>query len=337
MSPGLTLYRNAFMLTHIDNLPVNQAHLRETDLAKAVAELSQFVLQMWERNWPAAKSYVRHSPRNVINNIRRKCGGSLRQAQSALVGSIAKTNARGFIADVQAGMALRNSWTAQLAWGLFVSRPPQTPLMDPDPDSIKIIQEEGGDGFVMAELRRIMHNHFVYVILSEPALGHLIGRVGEKNAKGSIQVFGNFSDFAYDVCDSRPCMLWMAKIYDNPKMQQCWHKLQRQIEDPPGNDMLLWEAGRRVAVESFSNDGRKLTLHGGNQEEFPQYMQFEKRDWVYMVLFQPTHQVMFQYNTLETGWRKRHGAFNTVTRKLFGLSTQENLLTNLGQGRWGEE
>ena len=69
--------------------------------------------------------------------------------------------------------------TSQLAWGLFVSGPPQTPLLDPKPENLKTVREEGGDGLVLAVFRRLLHNHMLYVILCDPVLAHLMRRVGE--------------------------------------------------------------------------------------------------------------------------------------------------------------
>jgi hypothetical protein len=103
------------------------------------------------------------------------------------------------------------------------------------------------------------------------------------------------------------------------------------------DEMPLWAAGRRVAVEAFYHDSCTLILHAGKQDELPNDMQFNTGDRVYMVVFHGPHQVMYQYNTLETGWKKNGGSLNILTRELFGCVRNENSLASLGQGREGEK
>jgi hypothetical protein len=222
----------------------------------------------------------------------------------------------------------------QLAWGMFVSRPPETPLLDPKPESLKIVQEDGGDGHMLAELRRLLHNQMVYVILSEPVMCHLLGRVGQDARSKGLRVYIDDADFAYDFSESRPCLVWMAKKA-NPQLKRCWHMIESEVPFAPEDKMLLWQAGRRIAVQAIGNDGRRITLHPGDQDEFDADLQFKNGDEVYMILFEPTHQVQFQYNSLETGWKKQHSSFNALTRELFGSIKNENLLA--GRGTEGQK
>jgi hypothetical protein len=219
-----------------------------------------------------------------------------------------------------------------LAWSSFVSGLPLTPLLDPKPEKLQFVLGEGGDGFVLAALRRLLHNHMLYVILCDPVLAHLTGRVGPSSSNGIIQVFGDFEALAVPRSSSKPCVLWVANM-ENPKLGQCWQSLKERRELPE-DDIRLWEAGRRVAVQGFSNDGHRLSFYTANQLDFPEDMRFKPGDFLYIVVLAPPYQIMFQYNTLENGWKKHGYGFNRLTKELFGAEKQQNLLRSIGQGRW---
>jgi hypothetical protein len=152
MSPGLALYRSAFMLTHSD-----------ADLAKAVAEMSQSVLHMWERNWPSAKSYVLHNPRSVNNNIRRKCRTSLRQAQTALVGRIA-TAASSAASMLGTNLSAQRPWcrwhldmqedchSCQMSFALTVSMADAGFRVPARPDSVRLQLSTLGQSYTILVL-----------------------------------------------------------------------------------------------------------------------------------------------------------------------------------------
>ena len=320
------------MLQHIDVLPAHRAPLCETELPAAVVMLSEFVLRHWEDTMTAdgPKTELK-TKRNALNNIRRRVHGAKRAAAETLSGIKAKTNANGFVRALQEGQGL-HPWTGELAWSSFVSGLPLTPLLDPKPEKLQMVLDKGGDGFVLAALRRLLHNHMLYVILCDPVLAHLTGRVGPSSSNGIIQVFGDFEALAVPRLPSKPCVLWVANM-NNPKLGQCWQSLKERRELPE-DDIRLWEAGRRVAIQGFSNDGHGLSFYTANQQEFPEDMRFKPGDFLYIVVLAPPYQIMFQYNTLENGWKKHGYGFNRLTKELFGAEKQQNLLRSIGQGRW---